>query len=157
MKKRLTFCALLGLLLMQTACSYGVNVNYEEVSNPEMVISENTKLENVRVLELDINHEESKRVLNTFGDDLKDGIYAYDKNKHKTYILINSTTRNYSDYSFKFDKEKKILTLTYTTTEGSNTNKKTLFLLESYKKNPYNEIKLVNNGNDDGFIGVYTQ
>ncbi|MFJ7700701.1 hypothetical protein [Lysinibacillus fusiformis] len=156
MKKRLTFCALLGLLLMQTACSYGVNVNYEE-NNPEIVISENTKLEDLRVLELDANHEESKKVLNIFGDELKDGIYAYDENEHKTYILINSTTKNYSDYSFKFNKEKKILTLTYTTTEGSSANKKRLFLLESNKKNLYEEIKLLNNGNDDGFIGVYTQ
>jgi len=155
-KKRLTFCALLGLLLMQTACSYGVNVNYEE-NNPEIVISENTKLEDLRVLELDANHEESKKVLNIFGDELKDGIYAYDENEHKTYILINSTTKNYSDYSFKFNKEKKILTLTYTTTEGSSANKKRLFLLESNKKNLYEEIKLLNNGNDDGFIGVYTQ
>lgn len=156
MKKRLTFCALLGLLLMQTACSYSVDVNYEE-NNSEIVLSEDTKLENLRVLELDANHEESKKVLNIFGDELKDGIYAYDENEHKTYILINSTTRNYSDYSFKFNKEKKILTLTYTTTEGSSANKKKLFLLESNKKNPYEEIKLLNNGNDDGFIGVYTQ
>ncbi|WP_418302680.1 hypothetical protein [Lysinibacillus fusiformis] len=156
MKKRLTFCALLGLLLMQTACSYGVNVNYEE-NNPEIVISENTKIEDLRVLELDANHEESKKVLNIFGDELKDGIYAYDENEHKTYILINSTAKNYSDYSFKFNKEKKILTLTYTTTEGSSANKKKLFLLESNKKNPYEEIKLLNNGNDDGFIGVYTR
>lgn len=141
---------------MQTACSYRVDVNYEE-NNPEIVLSENTKLDNLRVLELDANHEESKKVLNIFGDELKDGIYAYDENEHKTYILINSTTRNYSDYSFKFNKAKKILTLTYTTTEGSSTNKKKLFLLESNKKNPYEEIKLLNNGNDDGFIGVYTQ
>jgi len=129
-----------------------VDVNYEE-NNPEIVLSENTKLENLRVLELDANHEESKKVLNIFGDELKDGIYAYDENEHKT----NSTTRNYSDYSFKFNKEKKILTLTYTTTEGNSANKKKLFLLESNKKNPYEEIKLLNNGNDDGFIGVYTQ
>jgi len=155
-KKRLTVCALLGLLLMQTACSYSVDVNYEE-NNPEIVLSENTKLENLRVLELDANHEESKKVLNIFGEELKDGIYAYDENEHKTYILINSTTKNYSDYSFKYNKEKKILTFTYTTTEGSNTNYKKLFLLESNKKNPYEEIKLLNNGNDDGFIGVYTR
>ncbi|MFJ7922086.1 hypothetical protein ACIQ6U_20340 [Lysinibacillus fusiformis] len=156
MKKRLTFCALLGLLLMQTACSYRVNVN-DEGNNPEIVISENTKLEDLRVLELDANDEESKKVLHIFGDELKDGIYAYDENEHKTYILIHSTTKNYSDYSFKLNKEKKILTLTYTTTEGSSANIKKLFLLESNKKNPYEEIKLLNNGNDDGFIGVYTQ
>ncbi|WEA37506.1 hypothetical protein [Lysinibacillus fusiformis] len=156
MKKRLTVCALLGLLLMQTACSYSVDVNYEE-NSPEIVLSENTKLENLRVLELDANHEESKKVLNIFGEELKDGIYAYDENEHKTYILINSTTKNYSDYSFKYNKEKKILTFTYTTTEGSSTNYKKLFLLESNKKNPYEEIKLLNNGNDDGFIGVYTR
>lgn len=141
---------------MQTACSYRVDVNYEE-NNPEIVLSENTKLENLRVLELDANHEESKKVLNIFGEELKDGIYAYDENEHKTYILINSTTKNYSDYSFKYNKEKKILTFTYTTTEGSSTNYKKLFLLESNKKNPYEEIKLLNNGNDDGFIGVYTR
>ncbi|WP_342550350.1 hypothetical protein MKX57_13145 [Lysinibacillus sp. FSL M8-0216] len=156
MKKRLTFCALLGLLLMQTACSYKVDVNYEE-NNPEIVVSENTNLENLRVLELDANHEEGKKVLNIFGEELKDGIYAYDENEHKTYILINSTTKNYSDYSFKYNKEKKILTFTYTTTEGSSTNNKKLFLLESNKKNPYEEIKLLNNGNEDGFIGVYTR
>lgn len=156
MKKRLTFCALLGLLLMQTACSYRVDVNYEE-NNPEIVLSENTKLENLRVLELDANHEESKKVLNIFGEELKDGIYAYDENEHKTYILINSTTKNYSNYSFKYNKEKKILTFSYTTTEGSSANNKKLFLLESNKKNPYEEIKLLNNGNDDGFIGVYTR
>ncbi|WP_336634456.1 hypothetical protein [Lysinibacillus fusiformis] len=156
MKKRLTFCALLGLLLMQTACNYRVDVNYEE-NNPEIVLSENTKLENLRVLELDANDEESKKVLNIFGEELKDGIYAYDENEHKTYILINSTTKNYSDYFFKYNKEKKILTFTYTTTEGSSTNNKKLFLLESKKKNPYEEIKLLNNGNADGFIGVYTR
>lgn len=156
MKKRLTFCALLGLLLMQTACSYRVDVNYEE-NNPEIVLSENTKLENLRVLELDANHEESKKVLNIFGEELKDGIYAYDENEHKTYILINSTTKNYSNYSFKYNKEKKILTFSYTTIEGSSANNKKLFLLESNKKNPYEEIKLLNNGNDDGFIGVYTR
>lgn len=81
------------------------------------------KFENLRVLELDVNHDDNKKVLNVFGDELKDGIYAYN-NKNKTYILINSNTRNYTDYSFKFDKKKKTLTLSYTTTEGSITNEK---------------------------------
>lgn len=56
----------------------------------------------------------------------------------------------------KLDKENKILTLFYTTTEEGVTNKKTLFLIESKNKHPFEEIKLINNGNDDGFIGVYT-
>ncbi len=155
MKSRRIFCALLGLMFTQTACSNGVRVNYEE-RNPEFVISETAQLENVRVLELDINDEDNQKILNVFGGDLKDGVYAYDENKHKTYILINSNTRNYADYSFKLDKENKILTLFYTTTEGSVPNKKTLFLIESNNKHPLEEIKLINNGNDDGFIGVYT-
>ncbi len=151
-KNRRIFCALLGLLFTQTACSNGVRVDYEE----EFVISETAQLENVRVLELDTNDEDNQKVLNVFRGDLKDGVYAYDENKHKTYILINANTRNYADYSFKLDKENKILTLFYTTTEGSVTNKKTLFLIESKNKHPLEEIKLINNGNDDGFLGVYT-
>ncbi len=34
--------------------------------------------------------------------------------------------------------------------------KKTLFLIESKKKNQFEDLKLVNNGNDDGFVGVFT-
>lgn len=153
-KKRFIFCVLIGLLFTQTACSNGISIEHDE-RNPEIIISEKMKFENLRVLELDVNHNDNKKVLNVFGDELKDGIYAYNK-KNKTYILINSNTRNYTDYSFKYDMKKKILTLSYTTTEGSITNEKTLFLIESKKKNQFEELKLVNNGNDDGFVGVFT-
>lgn len=156
MKKRLTFLVLLGLFFTITACSNSLSVDYEE-RNPDTVISETMKLENLRVLELDTNHDDNKKVLNVFGAELKDGVYAYDEDKYKTYILINSDTRDYSDYSFKFEKEKKILTLSYATSEGSTTNKKTLFLIESKKKNQYEEMKLVNNGDESGFLGVHTK
>lgn len=99
MKKRLIFCVLIGLLFTQTACSNGVSIEYKE-RNPEIVISEKTKFENLRVLELDGNHDDNKKILNVFGNELKDGIYAYDEDNNKTYILINSNTRNYTDYKF---------------------------------------------------------
>ncbi|WP_089932458.1 MULTISPECIES: hypothetical protein [unclassified Lysinibacillus] len=64
-KNRRIFCALLGLLFTQTACSNGVRVDYEE----EFVISETAQLENVRVLELDTNDEDNQKVLNVFRGD----------------------------------------------------------------------------------------
>ena len=155
-KKRLTFFVLLGLIFTLTACSNRMTVD-NEVRNPDSIISETMKLGNLKVLELNTNHEDNKKVLDVFGEELKDGAYAYDEDKYKSYILINSEKIDYSDFSFKIDDEKKILTLSYTTSEGNTTNKKTLFLIESKKKNEYEEIKLMNNDNEDGFLGVYTK
>ncbi|MEB2279634.1 hypothetical protein LAV73_06410 [Lysinibacillus xylanilyticus] len=111
----------------------------------------------LKLLELDTNHEDNKKILDVFGEELKDGVYAYDVDKYKSYILINSDNRDYSDFSFKLDDEKKILTLSYMTSGGSTTNKKTLFLIQSKKKNQYEKTKLLNNDNEDGFLGVYTK
>ena len=154
-KKGLSILVFLGLFITITACSNSSVDN--EVINPDSIISETMKFKNLKVLELDTKHDDNKKVLDVFGVDLKDGVYAYDQDKYKTYILINSDNRNYSDFSFSLDNEKKILTLSYTTSEGSTTNKKRLFLIESKKKNQYEEIKLLNNDNEDGFLGVYTK
>lgn len=154
-RKRLILSVLLGILFTLTACTNSTNIE-SEVRNPDSIISEPMKIDNLKVLELDSYHNDNKKVLDIFGEDLEDGVYAYEKDKFKTYILIKSDNMVYSDFSFKLESENKILTLSYSTSEGSTTNKKTLFLIESKKKNLYEEIKLLNNGNEDGFLGVYS-
>ncbi|MFE6170403.1 hypothetical protein ACFVP8_21360 [Viridibacillus arvi] len=155
-KNRLNILILIALLLTTTACSNNSSGD-SETRNPDSIISETKISKDLKVLELDTNHENNKKVLDVFNVELKDGVYAYDEDKYKTYILINSINKEYSDFSYKLDKDKKILTLSYKTSEGKTTNNRMLFVIESEEKNQYEEIKLVNNGNDDGFLGVFTK